>query len=271
LPVSGEDRLSTLIRKHRPGTRHRTCAALIALLSLVFVAMGSGMASAGPTVRLSGTGGGETASPSGARQSAITGVSEIPGFDFSFTKPDARAMADAGYAFAIGYVSPNPAKNLTAEALAAYNDAGILVGLVWESTAGRALEGQTAGAADGQAAEDQANAVGYPVDAVLFFAVDQDTTALDYPAIRAYAEAFNQVTRRPVGIYGEADVIDHFVTPGVQPVQYGWQTAAWSAGRLSARANLYQRVGHPGWPVPTGTSADAFDEDVAILPLPLAR
>jgi hypothetical protein len=112
--------------------------------------------------------------------------------------------------------------------------------------------------------------VGYPADAVLFFAVDVDTTPADYPAIRAYAEAFNLVTRRPVGIYGEADVIDHFVTSGVQPVRYGWQTAAWSAGRLSHKAHLYQRVGHPGWPVPAGTSPRAFDEDVAILALPLA-
>jgi hypothetical protein len=262
--------LSIPIRKPRPGRRHRTFAGLIAVLSSIFVAMGSGMASAGPTVRAVERGGGGTASPGGSLQSPITGVWEIPGFDFSFTKPDPGAMAGAGYTFAIGYVSPNPAKNLTADVLAAYRDTGILVGLVWESTAGRALEGQAAGAADGRAAEDQANAVGYPVDAVLFFAVDQDTTAADYPAIGAYAEAFNEVTRRPVGIYGEADVIDHFVTPGAQPVQYGWQTAAWSAGRLSAQANLYQRVGHRGWPVPAGTSADAFDEDVAILPLPLA-
>ncbi len=248
--------------------RHRTFAGLIPLLSLIFVAMGSGTATAGPTVPA--VGGAGTASPGPARQSPITGVSEIPGFDFSFTKPEPGAMGRAGYTFAIGYVSPNPAKNVSAELLAAYRYSGILVGLVWESTAGRALEGQAAGVADGQAAEDQANAVGYPVDAVLFFAVDQDTTAADYPAIQAYAEAFNAVTRRPVGIYGEADVIDHFVTPGVQPVQYGWQTAGWSDGRLSAHANLYQRVGHRGWPVPTGTSADAFDEDVAILPLPLA-
>jgi len=263
--------MSIPIRKQRSGTRHGTSAALIALLSSIFVAMGSGAASAGPTVRGVDPGGDGTASPSGLRQSPITGVWEIPGFDCSFTKPDAGAMAGAGYAFAMGYVSPNPAKNLTPDVMAAYSERGILVGLVWESTGGRALEGQAAGAADGRAAEDQANAVGYPVDAVIFFAVDQDTTSADYPAIQAYAEAFNLATRRPVGIYGEADVIDHFVTPGVQPVKYGWQTAAWSAGRLSAKANLYQRVGHPGWPVPPGVPADAFSEDVAILPLPLAR
>jgi hypothetical protein len=65
-------------------------------------------------------------------------------------------------------------------------------------------------------------------------------------------------------------VVDHFVTPGVQPVRYGWQTAAWSGGRLSAKANLYQRTGHPGWPVPATVAATAFDEDVAITRVPLA-
>ncbi len=263
--------MSIPIRKQRPGTRHGTPAALLALLSSVFVAMGSGTASAGPTVRGVDIESDGTASPSVLLQSPITGVWETPGFDCSFTKPDAGAMAGAGYSFAMGYVSHNPAKNLTADVMAAYGDRGILVGLVWESAAARALEGQAAGAEDGRAAEHQANAIGYPVDAVIFFAVDVDTTAANYPAIQAYAEAFNLATRRPVGIYGEADVIDHFVTPGVQPVRYGWQTAAWSAGRLSAKANLYQRGGHRGWPVPPGVSADAFSEDVAILPLPLAR
>ena len=262
--------MSTPIREHPPSSGHRTSTALVALVSSVLVALGSGTASAGPPAPAVDGGDGVTMWPDRPFQSPITGVWETPGVDFSFTKPDPGAMADAGYTFAIGYVSHNPAKNFSADVMAAYRDEGILVGLVWETTAARALEGHAAGAADGRAAEDQANAVGYPVDAVLFFAVDVDTTAADYPAIQAYAEAFNAVTRRPVGIYGEADVIDHFVTPGVQPVQYGWQTAAWSAGRLSKKANLYQRIGHPGWPVPAGTEADAFDENVAILPVPLA-
>ena len=197
--------------------------------------------------------------------------SETIGFDFSYTKPHPASMADAGYDFAIGYVSPNPAKNISADHVAAYRDAGIGVGLVWESTAGRALDGRAAGKQDGLAAEAQANALGYPVDAVIFFAVDKDTTRADRPAIREYAEAFNRATRRPVGIFGEADIIDHFVTPGEPPVQYGWQTRAWSKGRVSEKADLFKRVGHPGRPVPEGLSPKAFDEVLEISPVPLAR
>jgi hypothetical protein len=139
---------------------------------------------------------------------------------------------------------------------------------VWESTAGRALHGAPPAAPTARLPTQQANALGYPVDAPIFFAVDRHHLG-NYPAIQAYANAFNAATSRPVGIYGEADVIDHFVTPGVQPVQYGWQTAAWSGGRVSAKAHLYQRVGHPGWPVPAGVAGTAFDEDVLLQPVPL--
>jgi hypothetical protein len=258
------------MRWHRPHTRHRTFAALIALCT-VFVAVGSGVAGASPGIRAVDGRGEGIGSPSGPEQSPLTGAREIIGFDFSYTKPDPDVMADHGYEFAIGYVSHTPAKNLSARQVAAYRDAGIRVGLVWETTEGRALKGRAAGKADGRAAEEQATALGYPVDAVLFFAVDKNTTPKNYPAIKKYAEAFNRATQRPVGIFGEADVIDHFVTDGKPPVQYGWQTAAWSGGRLSEKAHLYKRVGHPSRPVPDGISPRAFDEVVKILPVPLAR
>ena len=238
--------MSTAIGRSRPNTRHRTSTGLVALFVLAFVALVP-----------------ETAGIARADES------ETIGFDFSYTKPNPAAMAEAGYEFLIGYVSPTPAKNLSRRQVAAYRRAGISVGLVWESTAGRALEGRAAGRQDGRAAEKQANALGYPVRAVIFFAVDKNTDRSDRPAIRAYAEAFNLATRRPVGIFGEADVLDHFVTPGKQPVRYGWQTRAWSHGRVSKKADLFKRVGH-SLPVPDGISPKAFDEVLEISPVPLA-
>jgi hypothetical protein len=239
--------VSTFIGGSRPHTRHRTSAAVVALFVLGFVALGLETAGA-----------------------ARADGSETIGFDFSYTKPNAAAMAHAGYEFLIGYVSPNPAKNLSRHQMRAYRNAGIDVGLVWESTAGRALEGRAAGRKDGREAEKQANALGYPVHAVIFFAVDKDTDRSDRRAIRAYAEAFNLATRRPVGIFGEADVLDHFVTPGKQPVRYGWQTRAWSHGRVSEKAHLFKRVGHSR-PVPAGISPNAFDEVLQMSRVPLAR
>jgi hypothetical protein len=178
-------------------------------------------------------------------------------------------MAAAGYTFVIGYVSPTDGKNLhpPIPGLPQRRD-GCRPGVRVHRRPGPA--GQRSRAPTDGLGRPAGRRLGYPVDAVIFFAVDQDTTSTNYPAIQAYANAFNAATKRPVGIYGEADVVDHFVTPGVQPVQYGWQTAAWSGGRLSSKANLYQRVGHPGWPVPSGVASNAFDEDVAILYVPLA-
>jgi Domain of unknown function (DUF1906)/D-alanyl-D-alanine carboxypeptidase/LGFP repeat len=200
--------------------------------------------------------------------SPVTGNMEIPGADFSYAKPTAAAIARSGLTFVLGYVSPTAAKNLTREQMESYRAQGLGVGLVWEATPGRAHDGATAGAIDGALADQQADALGYPVECVIFAAVDYDALGVDFPAIGAYLAAFNQATKRPVGVYGKADVIDAFVTPGVQPVQYGWQTAAWSAGRLSAKAHLYQRVGHPAWPSSEIPGGD-FDEDVAIFPVPL--
>ena len=41
-----------------------------------------------------------------------------------------------------------------------------------------------------------------------------------------------------------SDLVEALVTPGVQPTQFGCQTAAWSQGLLSQKANLYQRATH---------------------------
>jgi hypothetical protein len=239
--------VSTSIQRRRPHARNRAAAGVVALLVLGFVALGP-----------------ETAVAAAADRS------ETIGFDFSYSKPNAAAMADAGYEFLIGYLSYNPAKNLSRHQMRAYRNAGIKVGLVWETSEGRALAGRAAGRRDGRAAERQANALGYPVHAVIFFAVDKDTDRSDRPAIRAYAEAFSLATRRPVGIFGEADVLDHFVRPGKGPVLYGWQTRAWSHGRVSKKADLFKRVGHTRR-VPEGISPKAFDEVLQISKVPLAK
>jgi hypothetical protein len=167
----------------------------------------------------------------------------------------------------MGYVSPSPAKNLTAQNVRDYIAAGLSVGLVWESTADRALAGAAAGAQDGAAADAQANALGYPADSPIFFAVDQSVSLSQINGpIRAYAVAFDAAMKRPAGVYGSFLVVQTLVTPGVRPIRYGWQTAAWSAGALSTKAHIYQRATPSGhWPVISGT-----DENVLCMPLPLA-
>lgn len=208
-------------------------------------------------------------SPSSSRISGDSSMAEVAGVDFAWGKPDANATRQCGYSFVLGYLSHDASKNLNDNELRAYLAAGLRVGLVWETYQSRASEGANAGAEDGGNAELQANQIGYAVDAPIFFAVDYDAQPGDIAQIRAYAEAFNKATRRPVGVYGSYYVVEALVTPGEQPVQFGWQAAAWSGDKLSLKANIYQRIGHVNWPVIPGFDADGFDEDVLCIDLPL--
>lgn len=193
-------------------------------------------------------------------------ATETYGCDFSFARPAPAAVKAAGYSFVMGYVSHDAGKALTKAQIAAYCSAGVRVGLVFEDAADRALGGAAAGAADGHFTEQVLRDLDYHPTAPVFFAVDFDVTAAQLPTVRQYAAAFNRATTHPVGVYGSYRVVEALVTPGVQPVQYGWQTAAWSSGRLSYKAHLYQRNHHTH---PLFIAAADFDEDVACVALPL--
>lgn len=198
------------------------------------------------------------------------GANETAAIDEAWAKADPVATYAAGYRAVLGYCSRDTSKIITAAYRQACRDAGLKVGLVFEDGADRALAGAAAGAADGALAEQQANDAGYDVAAALFFAVDFDAAPEQIAGpIRDYAIAFDNATRRPVGVYGSDTVVEGLVTPGVRPVRFGWQTAGWSHGLLSSKANIYQRVGHVNWPLIAGMSATAFDEDVITAPIPL--
>lgn len=194
-------------------------------------------------------------------------MTETYGADFAWTKPSPQALLDAGNSFVLGYISDDASKDL--QNPMDYVNAGLRVGLVFETYTNRAAEGYGSGKADGQHSEQAANARGYPVDAPLFFAVDYDAQPGDFGAIQDYANGFNEATRRPVGIYGSFTVVEHFVTLGQAPIQFGWQAAAWSGGNLSSKAHLYQRIGQTHTPI-GGVPSSAYDENVLCIDLPLA-
>jgi Peptidase family M23/Rv2525c-like, glycoside hydrolase-like domain len=112
---------------------------------------------------------------------------------------------------------------------------GLKLALVWETTAARAGADFEAGVA-AKAAEAQADALGYPADAVIFYAVDYETTPT---VVTPYFTGINSVAKRPVGVYGGVKIIDGLVGT---LANYGWQTIAWSAGKVSAKACLLQNV-----------------------------
>jgi sulfur carrier protein ThiS len=149
----------------------------------------------------------------------------------------------AGKRFVCRYLAPPDAKYdwkrlKRSEVLACKATPGLELVCVFESYAGRALEGASAGAADAQTALALLRQLGIPA-APVYFAVDHDiVTTAQFAKVAAYlATAARTIAPNLAGAYAEYDVIVKFV-PAV--VRYGWQTAAWSRGLWSAKAAIQQ-------------------------------
>lgn len=161
----------------------------------------------------------------------------IEGIDAAWGRPTPAQLTAAGKHFIVGYVSHDPAKNLSRDECRAYLDAGIAVGLVWETTATRALSGALAGADDGREARRQAAALGFPLARPIFVAVDFDATAAQLAAqVGPYLLAFGTTVGGVAlaGVYGGLAVVRYALDHKL--VGWGWQTYAWStAGTTVAR------------------------------------
>lgn len=183
--------------------------------------------------------------------------------DAAWTKPAAAAAGAAGYAGLIGYVSADASKDLTAAVIADYHAHRLGVLLVFETTSTRAQAGEGAGQADRVYAETRASTLGFPREIPIFYAVDEQVA----PAVvLPYFRGVHTGACWPVGVYGDLDVVEAVMAAGL--ATYGWQTCAWSGGRVSQVAHLYQRL-TPTRPPIAGVPAGSYDEDVVLRPLPL--
>jgi hypothetical protein len=171
--------------------------------------------------------------------------------DYSFDHPTPAQLKAAGKRFAVRYVYPasqaTGSKNLSRAEADALKVAGVAIVSNYESWAGRGDDGRAAGQADAKAADAQHKACGGPGARPIFFSVDFDTTAADYPKIDAYFRGVASVigTAR-TGVYGEYDLCKHLIDAGLigksaSPGKfYAWQTYAWSAGKYDERSCLAQ-------------------------------
>lgn len=178
--------------------------------------------------------------------------------DYAWVHPAPALIKTAGYDGVMRYLSPDPTKNLSPAETIALHAAGLSIGLVWESTASRAGEGQTAGIADADAAETQAHILGYPIALPIFYAVDYDA---DPQAVQAYFNGVRVASHHPIGVYGSLRVVEAIHAAGGVP--YMWQSVAWSGGVVSQQAHLYQRLTPTRAPIPDS------DENTVLRPFPL--
>jgi glycoside hydrolase-like protein len=178
--------------------------------------------------------------------------------DYSFAHPKPEKFKTAGYDVVLRYLSHTPEKNLTHPEAKALREAGLSIGLVWETTADRALAGAGAAEEDRVDAEAMAAGVGYPKTCVIFYAVDKDVDPSD---VNDYFARVATGATHPVGVYGSLRVCEGMRAAG--HVTYLWQTEAWSGTEVSKHAHIYQRV-HATKDLPANC-----DEDVVLKPLPL--
>lgn len=130
----------------------------------------------------------------------------------------AQVAKAAGYAAVLRYLPLPPGTlavdtvgRLTADEVAACHAAGLGVGVIWETTSTRALEGAAAGLTDGLAARAATDALGFPADVVIFGAVDFDPTPDQYAAIAQYLGAgqFDPYANGPLCAYLAAQGFVH--------------------------------------------------------------
>jgi hypothetical protein len=170
----------------------------------------------------------------------------VEGVDYSFSRPGGAALVKAGKKFAYRYLpysiggSTDNGKGLTASEIKDLHDHGIAIGINFEWYAGRMKRGAGAGTTDGQAVLAAYNRLGIPRNVPCIFSADWDTTSADYPAIDAYLRAAGAVLggASRVGIYGEANLIDHIKASG--SAKWFWQTYAWSGGRTASGIHVKQ-------------------------------
>jgi LysM repeat protein len=161
--------------------------------------------------------------------------------DYSGLRPDHRTVVQNGAKGVLRYLSePIPStawKRITVSEKDAILASGLDLILNWEWYEGRCLEGYGAGVHDGQAARAQALALGYPRGASIYFS--HDTGARNDAAVVAYFRGAQAGLGSDyhADVYSGFDVVELILNYGL--ARYGWQTLAWSGGRIG-RAHLYQ-------------------------------
>jgi len=162
----------------------------------------------------------------------------MKGLDYSHSRPNLPAVKKAGYGFVVRYLFPPP-KGATRVEAAAIRAAGLGLVTIYESYAGRAKEGYTAGIADGKMALAFARNIGFPETRPIYFAVDFSPTGAELERIDAYLRGVASVIGLArVGVYGSYTVVEYCQAWGT--ARWFWQTYAWSGGKVSPHTHFLQ-------------------------------
>lgn len=161
-------------------------------------------------------------------------------YDFSDGPIAPAALLARDVRLVMRYLStPGNPKNITSPEYRSYVQAGIPVGLNYETTDDWMLGGYSAGLAAARSARAQAVAVGYPSWYPIWYSADLEADDAQIEAIvdclHGCADAEGNKTL--VQVYGDYDVAYAAAAAGfTRP----WQTSSWSHGRWSTAAVIRQ-------------------------------
>lgn len=162
------------------------------------------------------------------------------GVDYAWARPDTLELHRLGKKFACRYLAflPN-GKVLASSEREQLHNAGIDIVLNWEQAAGDMLRGYTVGNTQAREALRQYVALGAPSTVPIYFSCDTNVVnATQMDAVRRYLDGARDILGYDrVGVYGQYSVIEALVGP---TCKWGWQTYAWSAGKVSQKAHIYQ-------------------------------
>jgi len=159
------------------------------------------------------------------------------------TEETAKAIHSYGYDVVLRYLVPAKySKRLTkteADMLTAEN---MLIGTVFETSGTTPKLGYAQGIKDAQTALDCAIELDMPNDACIYFAVDyQPVTTDDMYNISNYFIGVSKIIREyKIGVYGSYDVVEWLHRQNICSCY--WQCMAWSYGKISEHATLYQKT-----------------------------
>lgn len=184
--------------------------------------------------------------------------------DYAWQHPDPAQVRAAGYDAVLRYVSTDPSKDLSPLEASGLHAAGLGIGLIFETTAQRALESSAAGGQDGAVMLARLRSLGAEIGTPALVNVgDWAPGPADLGAIEAYYLAYRgQLAEYQPGAggYGTGWVIDQLAA--TWPLDLWWQNAINDQGtpgdQVVAAASIYQRIRPTLAPV---GAAGSYDED----------
>lgn len=179
--------------------------------------------------------------------------------DESFTFTDPAQLVAAGFRGFIGYISNDPAKNITRARIDELHAAGLMVGVVVEGT-GKELLIPGAGRAFAQSMLPKLAALGPPSGFLAYWAIDVDVASSQWATALANLQAVNDVSPYRTGGYNGAPLLSWLHDQGAIEKRwvagaYSWSGTWWPGHGTFPQLNGAELLQIPG--VVLGGAADA--------------